>query len=386
MKIGLKPLGEQVVVITGASSGIGLATARRAAAKGARVVLVAREESDLQRVTQEINATGGKAIYAVADVADFDALASAAERAVDEWGGIDTWINDAGVSIYGEIRDVPVGDARRLFDTNYWGVVNGSLVAIPHLERRGGGALINIGSTLSDRAIPLQGHYAASKHAVKGFTDALRMELEKKGTPVSVTLVKPGAIDTPYPQHARNYMEFEPKHPAPVYKPEVAADAIVFCMEHPRRDIVVGAGGKLIGVLGLTPRLADKYMEATQFDAQKRTDIPASGDRQDTLDAPLPDSGRLRGDQPGHVAGMSVYTTLSKHPLATLAGVAALGAAIALAGRGRSSGERKRSGKADVAPADLASSDGDGRLSAAALTIDPTAKVSTDTALAVEVL
>ena len=377
MKIQLKPIGEQVVVITGASSGIGLATARSAAAKGARVLLIAREKSDLERATQEINATGGRAIYSAVDVADFDSLRRSAELAAEEWGGIDTWINDAGVSIYGALRDVPVADARRLFDTNYWGVVNGSLVAIPYLERRGGGALINVGSTLSDRAIPLQGHYSASKHAVKGFTDALRMELEKRGTPVSVTLVKPGAIDTPYPQHARNYMEVEPKHPAPVYKPQVAADAIIFCMEHPRRDIVVGAGGKLIGVLGLTPRLADKYMEATQFDAQKRAGHPVPERREDTLDAPLPDSGRLRGDQPGHVAGMSIYTTVSKHPLAALAGVAALGAAFALAGRGKSRGTKKKVTHA---------ADGDGRRSAAALAIDPVADVTTDSAVAVEVL
>ena len=372
MKIQLKPLGEQVVVITGASSGIGLATARRAAARGARLVLVAREESDLQRVTAEINATGGRAIYVVADVADYDALDIAAKRAVDEWGGIDTWINDAGVSIYGELRDVPVSDARRLFETNYWGVVNGSLIAVPYLERRGGGALINVGSTLSDRAIPLQGHYSASKHAVKGFTDALRMELEKKGAPVSVTLVKPGAVDTPYPQHARNYMDVEPKHPSPVYKPEVAAEAIAFCMENPRRDMVVGAGGKLIGVLGLTPRLADKYMVATQFDAQQRADMPVADDRQDTLDGPLPESGRLRGDQPGHVAGMSIYTTVSRHPFATLAGVAALGAAVALAGRAKKRGKQERPS--------------DDQLSAVAVGVDPTADVTTDPAVAVEVL
>ncbi|NUQ20801.1 MAG: SDR family oxidoreductase [Gemmatimonadaceae bacterium] len=380
MKIQLKPLGEQVVVITGATSGIGLATARHAAARGARVLLVAREENDLRRVAQEINATGGKAIWAVADVADFAELDLAAKLAVEEWGGIDTWINDAGVSIYGELRDVPVEDARRLFDTNYWGVVNGSLIAIPHLERRGGGALINVGSTLSDRAIPLQGHYAASKHAVKGFTDALRMELDKRETPISVTLVKPGAIDTPYPQHARNYMDVEPKHPAPVYKPDVAADAIVFCMEHARRDITVGAGGKLIGVLGLTPRLADRYMVATQFEAQQRADMPVADDRQDTLDAPLPDSGRLRGDQPGHVAGVSLYTTVSKHPLAALAGVAALGAAFALAGRTK---DRR---KERAALADVSSGGGDATQSAVAVTVDPIAVVTTDSAVAVEVL
>lgn len=390
MKIQLKPLGEQVVVITGASSGIGLATARQAAQRGARVVLVAREEGDLQRVTQEITATGGQAIYAVADVADRDALAAAAERAVAQWGGIDTWVNDAGVSIYGELRDIPVDDARRLFETNYFGVVNGSLVALQHLERRGGGALINVGSTVSDRAIPLQGHYSASKHAVKGFTDTLRMELEKEGTPIVVTLVKPGSIDTPFTEHAKSYLaDAEPKLPPPVYTPGVAADAIVFCMEHPRRDITVGAGGKMIGALGLAPRIADRYMEATQFDQQMRRGA-GSPDREDTLHEPVPNSGRLRGNHEGHVATTSFYTTVTKHPLVALGAVAAFGAAFALAGGKRSRGRKERGRErseetlADVgAPEALREA---GPISAAALTVDPIAAVTTDTAVSVEVL
>ena len=145
-------------------------------------------------------------------------------------------MNNAGLSIYGPIEEVPVEDARRLFNVNYWGVVHGTLTAVSHLKDHGG-AIINLGSVTSDRAIPLQGHYSASKHAVKAFTDALRMELEKEGAPVSLTLIKPGAIDTPFPEHARNYMEAEPKHPAPVYDPSVVADAIIFCAEHARRDL-----------------------------------------------------------------------------------------------------------------------------------------------------
>lgn len=141
---------------------------------------------------------------------------TASRLAVERFGRIDTWVNNAGVGIWGVLEEVSEADMRRLFDTNFWGLVNGSLVAIPHLEAAGGGALINIGSVLSDRAVPLQGIYAASKHAVKGFTDALRMELGHRGSPVVVTLVKPWSAATPLPRHVRNYTGREAKLPPPV--------------------------------------------------------------------------------------------------------------------------------------------------------------------------
>jgi hypothetical protein len=182
-------------------------------------------------------------------------------------------------------------------------------------------------------------------------------------------------------------MDAEPKLPAPVYTPEVAADAIVFCLEHPRRDITVGAGGKMIGVMGLAPRLADKYMEATQFTGQKRSGQPADAGRPDTLDEPVPNSGRLRGDHEGHVATSSVYTTISRHPLAAVVGVAALGAAFALAGRSRASRRRNAELGAGETRPELADLSSEGPpLSAAALTVDPIAEVTTDSAVSVEVL
>ncbi|HEY9505620.1 MAG TPA: SDR family NAD(P)-dependent oxidoreductase, partial [Gemmatimonadales bacterium] len=157
----LKPLNEQVVVITGASSGIGLATAKLAAQRGAQVVLVSRDEEDLAQAVREIQAEGGRAVHFVADVADQAAMERLARDVVVQFGRIDTWVNNAGVTVYGLIEEVPTKDARRLFETNYWGVVNGSLAALPHL-RSGGGALINLGSVLSDTGYPLQGHYTAS--------------------------------------------------------------------------------------------------------------------------------------------------------------------------------------------------------------------------------
>jgi NADP-dependent 3-hydroxy acid dehydrogenase YdfG len=157
----LKKLRDQTLVITGASSGIGLATAKLAAAKGARVVLSSRNEDALRRAVNEIRGTGGRAMSVVADVADEQAVKNVADRAVENFGGFDTWINNAGVSIYGRLTEVPMEDKRRLFDVNFWGVVNGCRAAVPHLQRRGG-ALVNIGSIVSDRAIPLQGIYSAS--------------------------------------------------------------------------------------------------------------------------------------------------------------------------------------------------------------------------------
>ncbi|HEU4564319.1 MAG TPA: SDR family oxidoreductase, partial [Gemmatimonadaceae bacterium] len=299
---------------------------------GARVVLSSRDETDLRAAVDAIRADGGRAMHVVADVGDFDEVRGIADAAIREFGAIDTWVNNAGVSIYGKIVDVPVADARRLFETNYWGVVNGSLVAIPHL-REHGGALINIGSTLSDRAIPLQGHYGASKQAVKAFTDTLRMELEKDGIPISVTLVKPGAIDTPYPEHARNYMEMEPKHPPPVYAPEVVARTILTCAERPTRDVYVGAGGKMTAAMDNIPRIGDRYMKATMFDQQKMADRPRPADREDSLWEPHPDDARERGSYPGRVRKSSAYTTAAMHPMATALGLAAVGVGMALAAR-----------------------------------------------------
>ncbi len=320
MNVQLKKLNEQVMVITGASSGIGLTTARMAARRGARVVLSARNADAVREVADEINAAGGEAIHAVADVSDEQSLRRVADAAVERFGGFDTWINNAGVSIYGRLMDVSIEDMRRLFEVNFWGVVYGSRIAAEHLRRRGG-ALINIGSTLSDRAIPIQGIYCASKHAVKGFTDALRMELEEENAPISVTLVKPGAIDTPYKDHAKNYLPNEPENPPPVYAPEIVAEAILHCAEHPVRDVFVGGGGKAISALGhYLPRAMDKMMEWTLFGLQK-SDRPERNREAHGLYRPT-DGLRQRGGYEGHVAESSLYTRASLHPALTSAAVA----------------------------------------------------------------
>ena len=331
MTIKLKKLSDQVIVITGASSGIGLVTARLAAKRGARVVLNARNEEALRQVSDGIKAQGGEAIYVIGDVGRFEDVKKIADEAIQHFGGFDTWVNNAGVSIYGPVLDQSLEDQRRLFETNYWGTVHGSIVACEHLRKQGG-ALINVGSVLSDVAIPIQGTYCATKHAVKGYTDALRLELEEEHAPISVTLIKPSAIDTPYTRHAKNLMPVEPQNPPPVYAPDLVAEAILHCAEHAERDLYVGGGGKVLAEAGqLVPRLTDKMIGAMMFDVQKsdRQKPPA---RPDSLHAPTED-GEERGGYPGHVAESSVYTKASKHPVITGSLIAGLGLAVLVAWR-----------------------------------------------------
>lgn len=246
----LKPLDQQVIVITGASSGIGLATAQDAAQRGATLVLVARSGEVLEAIVDGLATGGHEAIHVVADVSDRAQVEEVARRAIAHFGRIDTWVNCAGSTIYGRLDEVTEADSRRLFDINFWGMVNGSLAALPHL-RMTGGALVNVGSEASELAIPLQGMYSASKHAVKGFTDALRIEVQHvEGAAVSISLIEPTAVDTPLPQHARNYLAHEPTLPSPRLDPHQVADAILQAATTPTRSLKVGAMASIDVAMG----------------------------------------------------------------------------------------------------------------------------------------
>jgi len=321
----LKPIDQQTIVITGATSGIGLATAQLAAKKGAKLVLAARSEENLQKIAHDL---GGEVATVVADVANPDDIRRIAETALERFGGFDTWVNNAGVGIVGLIEQGSLEDYRKLFDTNFWGVVNGSLEALKHLKQHGG-VLINLGSEVSDIGVSLQGVYAASKHAIKGFTDSLRAELEHQEAPVSVVLIKPAGINTPFIQNARNYLDREPKLPDPVYAPEEVANAIVHAATHPQRDIYVGGGSKLFSAFNKVAPTAIDWVNAHVMPSQEVQDDEAPKNPAGGLHQPGV-GGKVHGNHPGYVIQKSYYTRASMHPVLTGALVALVGGAAAL--------------------------------------------------------
>lgn len=324
MSFKQKPIHQQTIVITGASSGIGLATAQAAAARGARVVLGSRNEEALSKVVEQLKAQGGNAVYVVTDVSKREDVERLAEAASAQFGGIDTWVNNAGLGLWGRLEEVSDADHRQLFDINFWGVVYGSTVALKYIKQRGG-ALINLGSVASDFAFPVQSMYSVTKHAVKAFTEALRRELRDEKTPVSVTLIQPAAIGTPFALHAKNYSGQENMLPPPVYAPEDVARTILFAAEHSRRALHVGGAGPVLTFLNrLMPSLVDAVsgslvkMQLKDQSAQpKRDNLWQAGE-----------DGLVRGDQQG--IRPSTYTAATVNP-AVKAIVFAAGLAVGLA-------------------------------------------------------
>ncbi|TCD05376.1 SDR family NAD(P)-dependent oxidoreductase [Erythrobacteraceae bacterium CFH 75059] len=319
MSYRLKPLNQQTVVITGASSGIGLATARRAAREGAKVVLVARNEDALREAAEDIEAAGGQAAWCAVDIADSAWPEKVGKVADDRFGGFDSWVNNAAASLYARLDEVTEEEHRRVFDVGYFGTVAGSLYAAKRLRERSGGALINTGSVLSERAVGVQGVYSAMKHAVKGFTDALRVELQEEDAGVSVTLIKPNGIDTPYPEHARNKMDRPASVPPVIYDPELAAKAICFACEHPRRELLVGGQGLLLTKAGnLFPGLTDLIMQNFMMEDGQSSDTPPEPGAEDNLFEPRKD-GRVRSNQDNFVRKSSLALEAQMHPAVAIA-------------------------------------------------------------------
>lgn len=334
MSLKLKPLQEQTLVVTGATSGNGLAVARRAARLGARVMLLARDETGLACLCEWIGRSGGEAAYAVTDVGDAAAVQAAADAAIERFGGFDTWVNNAGVGVYSRLEDLPLEDHHAIFRTNYWGVVHGSLAAVRHFRtKETGGVLINVGSINADMPTPLLSAYAASKHAVKGFTNSLRLELISEKAPVSVTLINPSAIGTPFPQNARNLTGLRARLPWPIYSPELVADAVLHAARHQRRSITVGGGGRLqVAGSVLAPGAFDQIgarMLPLLVEA-RRPEPPGPGNLDAPSDGPRSVEGRQKGRR------HSLYTAAVLHPRATRAvfsGLAVVAACLWSAGR-----------------------------------------------------
>ncbi|MBA1249687.1 SDR family oxidoreductase [Pseudomonas luteola] len=326
MKPVPKPLHQQTIVITGATSGIGLATARMAAQKGAKLVLVSRDEAALQSLQHELSQQwGAQAIHVAADVGNRADLEQVAKRAVERFDGFDTWVNNAGTLVWGRLWEVSEADLKKVFETNFWGVVNGSLVAVEHFRQREGGTLINLGSALSEAVAPLQGIYTASKHAVKAFTDALRIELRHDNVPVAVTLIRPSSTNTPINDRAKNYLAHTPHLPAPTYVPETVARAILRAAERPKRDVYIGNSKLITRAAQLTPRLFDWLAIKTLFAAQQSKTADAFPS--DALYEPVT-SGSTRGRNPGPMFRHSLYAQASQQPAKTAALAGAVGLAL----------------------------------------------------------
>ncbi len=342
--MNLKPIAEQVVVIVGASSGIGRATALAFADRGARVVAAARGEQGLKSLVEEIRAAGGEATYLTADVNDFEQVKAVAAHAESTYGRIDTWVGAAAVSLYATFEQTTPEEFKRVIDTNLTGQAYNALAALPHLRRAGQGALIIISSVEARRALPLQAAYAASKHGIKGFLDALRVELLSEGAPVSVTEILPSGINTPFFNRARTKIGVKPMPIAPVYQPEAVAHAILYAAETPAREIIVGGAGKAFAVgEKLVPGLLDTVLARVGFEGQ-RTDEPKPEDAPDNLYQTLEGDERVHGDFTDRAHKVSAYTWPATHPLAR--GVLAATALGALAALALTRGQRDGAGDA----------------------------------------
>lgn len=322
MKLKLKKLKDQVMVITGATSGIGLVTARMAAEQGVKLVLASRNEEALSILEKELKVRGTESVYVVADVSKEEDIDKIAEKAIEKFGGFDTWLNNAAVSIYGYSAEIPIKDMRQLFDINFWGVVYGTRRAIDHYkEKNEPGSIINMGSVVGNRAFPVQSSYSASKHAIRGFTDAVRMELEKEHAPVVLSQIHPARVDTPYTDHATSYINKKPTHKGVVYPPESVAEAILNVAEHPKRDMYVGSQSKFFSIVGMMyPRLTDKIMEINTY--------PTNYD--ENTKSPAPEAGNLyehkedlyeRGNNLGWHRPKSLMVKAKKNPAVTAAAI-----------------------------------------------------------------
>lgn len=308
-----KPINQQVVVVMGASSGIGRATALRFAARGAAVVAAARNRKGLDTVVAGILEGGGKAVAIVADTADAKQVKAVADGAVAEFGRIDTWAHVAGVGVYGTVEQITPEEYERLIEVNLLGQIYGALAALPHLRATGRGTLIHVSSVEGRVAYALSSGYAASKHGMIGFLDALRLELEREGVPIAVVNIMPAAIDTPFFEAARTHLGVAPRPPDPVYAPEIVAEAIVDAAEHPMRDIVVGgAGAGAIAAKRLAPRLLHEVLlTPSGFEAQLTT-RPRSPNAPDNLFTPTPDELlRVHGQATAISKRTSLYTRIA---------------------------------------------------------------------------
>jgi short-subunit dehydrogenase len=309
-------LGQQVVVITGASQGIGRETALLLARRGATVVPAARNEQALGTLAAEIELAGGRCEPVVTDVSDDRAIERLADRAIERFGRIDTWVNNAAVSVYARVDELTAEEMDRVVKVNLLGQMYGAKAAVTRMRPNGKGTIINVGSALSERAVPLQSAYVATKHGVAGFSEALRLELKETAPGIDVVLVLPSSINTPLFNFARSKLGVMPMPVPPVYQPGAVAEAIAHAAEHGGREIVVGGWGKLLILAQqLSSSLLDRYMiQGRRMEEQQKTDRP--DDPRDNLFQPSTGPGSTRGAFGDGAKETSIYTReLELHPM-----------------------------------------------------------------------
>ncbi|HOQ99266.1 MAG TPA: SDR family oxidoreductase [Anaerolineae bacterium] len=321
-----RPIAEQIVVITGASSGIGREAALRFARAGARVVLAARNGQALQEVARQITATGGRALAVVTDMADWAQVQQVARAAFDNFGGIDTWINNAAVTLYGTFEQLPIDEFQRVIDVVLMGQVRGAKAALPYLKGSAG-TLIGVTSVISEVPMPLQSAYTAAKWALKGFYDTLRLEQEHACDGVQVSVIMPSSIDTPLFQNAKSHLGVEPGPIPPVYEPGVVAEAILYAATHPLRDLTVGAGGLLAPLKRIWPLVGEAAVRRLAFTWQltREPELPSAPNN---LWQPVPGKGAIHGGF--NALPFDPFTWLRLHPAARGAAAALALAAVAL--------------------------------------------------------
>ena len=292
----LKPISQQVVAIVGASSGIGRETALQFAKKGAKVVVAARSQSGLESLVSEIKLFGGDAVAIVADVSEFDQVKAIADKAVEVYGRLDTWVHSAATGVLAPFDQITPEEFKRVIDVNLTGQAYGAMAALPHLKKEGRGALIHISSVEARRSIPLQSPYSASKHGVEGMLDSLRVELQHEGWPISVTNILPSVINTPFYNKVRTKLGVKPTGVPPYYQPSIVAEAILYVAEHPTRDFIVGDVGRVLDVMQrISPVLVDNLLLLIGF-AGQRTNEQKSEDAPNNVFEPIAGYDTVEGD------------------------------------------------------------------------------------------
>ncbi|PSB02940.1 SDR family oxidoreductase [Merismopedia glauca] len=326
----LKAIDQQVVAVVGASSGIGRETALAFAKQRAKVVVSARSQSGLASLVSEISQFGGEAIAIPADVSVFEQVQKVADKTVEYYGRLDTWVHAAGTAIIAPFEQVTPDEFKRVIDVNLMGQVYGAMAALPHLRREGRGALIHISSVEARRSMPLQSSYSASKHGIEGFLDSLRVELQHEGVPISVTNVMPSVINTPFYNKALTKLGVKPTGVPPYYQPSLVAKAILHVAEHPTRDIIVGDVGRFLDLLQkLSPELTDALLNLIGITGQKTDTIKSESDPNNLFE-PIEGYDKTTGDFSDKTIP-SFFDWFDFHPAAKWGTVAGLGVLALLA-------------------------------------------------------